>query len=818
MRKLLRARVAVVMVLACLATACTGASDDQDPPTAEAAPQVLSDPPPNPSNSLKVPATGGSISGDGVTVTIPDGAFADETVMVHTGPPIGEVRGTFAAELFGPPVGITHTGGVKKPVTVTWTVPGLSTQQRQTLMFARWDESVHAWQPSTIEPVWSGDTVTAQVTEFSFWDWITDVGQATGEWTGTRTEPPKCSGGSMPAWVRGTVSPSENTSAAAIQVCFEPDKNERATVRVTNNRTFSQVMKADGIPKWAWTWPGPENYGVAGAVYQVGHTALDGDATYLLPPLHEQAVGVERPASPDSVMITGTAKVNAGTVFVDVTAFLMDQASIGGTTNPVLNAFLQAFYECGGGKELLADATTLNVKQILPGVVKTAAGCGTELLDPASEFGLTFEQLSRKMIASSKMGADAATMANRAVRRLASYAKILTIGQLAFYTSDQFANALVGPLTWSIRGSGKSPQIGAWTPTCSDLAKDSNALYRNLALQDQFADTTKQYWQFPDWKPAAVKAVVPLTTCSSTYRAQLATYLPTSWQDAKSATIVANQIGGSGSTTTNDPRVSVVTPFLPDGRIRMPVDTTNYTDVSSGSCFQSSITRATGIYQCGSVAAHLPACWPSGNKLYCLHGPNDATVVRIWGGSPQPKKSIPQNPTPWQIVLVDGTRCDIRLGGAWDKPPDGLSYTYSCDGNYAALLAPDNAPTVDESAATWTATAQADWGGAIQAVDIAHVIYAGAAPVAPTAQTGNACPTPEDLQAALKPAETLSPNTSGGIKCLNDWATSAYQYQNNTYPGLFHKVDARWTSISRETACPLPSPIPVALYQVCEVS
>lgn len=271
-----------------------------------------------------------------------------------------------------------------KPITITWNVHGLSDAQRATLTLAHWDETVDAWQPSAIQPVWSGDTLTAQVTKFSFWDWITDIGQAAGEWTGSRAGPPTCTTDPTPAWVKGTVSPSEDTSAAAVQVCFEPDKNERATVRVTNNRTFSQVMQADGIPKWAWTWDGPEDYGVAGAVYSVGHAVRDGDTSFLLPPLHEQAIGVDRPSSPDAALITGTARVNPGTVCVDVTAFLMDQAPIGGTSNPVLNAFLQAFYECAGGKQLLANATTLNVKQILPSAVTRRPAVGQNSSTPTA--------------------------------------------------------------------------------------------------------------------------------------------------------------------------------------------------------------------------------------------------------------------------------------------------------------------------------------------------------------------------------------------------------------------------------------------------
>ena len=215
------------------------------------------------------------------------------------------------------------------------------------------------------------------------------------------------------------------------------------------------------------------------------------------------------------------------------------------------------------------------------------------------------------MIASSKMGADAAVMANRAVRRLAGYAKILTVGQVAFYASDQFANALVGPLTWSIRGSGQPPTLGQWTPTCSDLAKDSNALYRNLALQDQFTDTSKELWQFDGWESAAGTAVKPLTTCGTDYRGQLAAYLPTSWGDPKAAQVVADQIGGAALTATDDPRVLVVTPFFPDGRIRLPLDPATSPAPRSTTAGRHPLPKAPGSTDAGRSRTTCP---PAGRR------------------------------------------------------------------------------------------------------------------------------------------------------------------------------------------------------------
>ena len=71
---------------------------------------------------------------------------------------------------------------------------------------------------------------------------------------------------------------------------------------------------------------------------------------------------------------------------------------------------------------------------------------------------------------------------------------------------------------------------------------DSNRLFRNLTLQDQFADTRKELWQFPGFKAAAEKAVAPLEDCSTDHRGELANYLPTDWADSKAAGIVAAAI------------------------------------------------------------------------------------------------------------------------------------------------------------------------------------------------------------------------------------------------------------------------------------
>ncbi len=180
--------------------------------------------------------------------------------------------------------------------------------------------------------------------------------------------------------------------------------------------------------------------------------------------------------------------------------------------------------------------------------------------------------------------------------------------------------------------------------------------------------------------------------------------------------------------TGADPRVLFVTPFLSDGRVRLPLDHVDYSDITAGGCSPTFVAMTTGTYQCGSTADSLPACWPSAPYLYCMHSPEDGAVVRIGLGAGLPEAAEPDRPEPWQIVLSDGSRCDVRLGGSWDIPPDGYYYSYSCRGNYVALLAPENKPTVDTSGPVWTVVAQTDWKASVETADVAQVIYAGPAP------------------------------------------------------------------------------------------
>lgn len=149
-----------------------------------------------------------------------------------------------------------------------------------------------------------------------------------GETLGTRVEAPNCNLNPLPNWVEGTVDPDEDLDAAAIRVCFERDKDERVTVRVANNRTFSQQLRmVRGGQEWAWAWPGEEKYSVTASVYSTAKFVLDDGTHFLMPPLHTQAVGIARPRTAGNHFIEASSRVNGWTV--SSTSWAM--ASVGST-------------------------------------------------------------------------------------------------------------------------------------------------------------------------------------------------------------------------------------------------------------------------------------------------------------------------------------------------------------------------------------------------------------------------------------------------------------------------------------------------------
>lgn len=553
----------LLAVVLCLA-GCTSSPSPEPEPTPPPAIQTLPpgvDPGPVlPPQGRMLDSAGGTHSQDGVSVAVPAGAVAEgSSIDVRVGAEIGTVIGTFITEVAGRPVSVEHTQPLKADLTVSWEVPPLTEQQRDSVLLARWDPELRVWKASTVEPRWSGTTLSADIQDFSIWDWFADVNQTVGSFGGVRVDEPTCSKIKLPTWVRGTVDPDEDLAASAIRVCFETDKDERVTVRVANNRPFSQLMRMTrGDQEWAWTWRGDGHALPDIVVYPSAHDYIDTGRRYLLPPLSTQAVGVARPARPGSHHIQAEAVVNWQTVLVDVITYGVDQLPIGGTDNPALNAFLQVMFECGGKQA----AEYQEPKDLLAGVVEAIGGCATEIVKQDSEFSHRFVEVFAKLATKAKMTPAAAEQAGRAFRHAAHVFKYIEYAKVVWYLSDQFANAKVGPLYWSVRGNGRQPTLGDWTATCTDRNSDSDRLYRNISLRDEFADTSKELHRFRGLPKAAREAAKPLRSCSASYRAGLAAFLPTDWGDAKAARIVAVQLVDTLPETTENSLRSAVAPAM----------------------------------------------------------------------------------------------------------------------------------------------------------------------------------------------------------------------------------------------------------------
>ncbi|MEV6967139.1 hypothetical protein AB0M47_18725 [Hamadaea sp. NPDC051192] len=529
----------VLIVVTALAVVIAGGAGgwwwthrDRGQAQTDPAPQVTGKP-------TKIGPDGGTVDNGEVTIVIPAGAVpSGETITVLSAEAIGAHDG----EIFGRPIGVEHSQPLAKPATLRWKAGTLTARQRAAAVLTRWDPDSRMWKVAGPQLTVDGDVLTATVSEFSFWDWAASASQWTGQIAGKRVDAPHCNGKPLPGWVRGVVDPDEDLSAAALRVCFEPDRDDIVTARVANNRSFTQRLTL--TPKdaaWAWTWAGREEFGPKAVIYRTAHDVFDTDTSYLLPPTHEVAVGIGRPAGAGSQLQTATGVVDFRTVLTDAVAYVFDQIPVGGSDNPLINALLQALFECGGKQAL--DRPERKVDAIVRAVVHAVTDCAAEIVRPDSEFGARLESLEQQIIRGNP-GATAQTIArgDRMIHQLAQACKILAYADLLFYLSDQLAETLVGPLMFSVRGDGKPQKLGEWKPSCTDRDTDSNRLYRNLALQDTFADKNKELWQFSQWRSSARTAIQPMKTCPAEYLLKFADYLPGDWGDPKAARVVADEI------------------------------------------------------------------------------------------------------------------------------------------------------------------------------------------------------------------------------------------------------------------------------------
>jgi hypothetical protein len=545
-----RGALAILVIFASLSGCSSGSKEAAKP--APPATWWESEPKLAPKNFKRLSADtvssdGKVVTGNRVTATVPPSVL-NETAELS----VREALGRFGTEIGGPIVGLQHRKKLGGAIRVEWDVAELTPREQQTMLLVRWSDKQKRWVPSPVEPKIVDGSLSAELTEWSFYSWIANVGQTGQEVVGRRVDAPKCSQEKLHSWVAAVVDPDEETNAAAVRVCFENDRDEKVTMRVANNRTFGQFIRVDGTSGWAWTWNGEDELSAVQVVRRGAAAVLNNDRRIFVPPLREIAVGIDRPDTGGSHFIEFRNESTAETVLVDAMIFAMSKLDIPAAGIEKVGIFVEALIECAL-QGIIQGGPPPDVDGVARLIVSSVSTCVATINDPKTELGLKLRTKLSTRIAEfpNAAAASEAMKTDRVLRSASTVLRGLAFVEIAGYLADIGFEQLVGDLRWSIRGTGTNSPLGEWRPTCDNVDQDSNQLYRNLALQDEFTDTSFELNEFPGWRAAATKAVMPLASCPKSYLTKLSGRVRAGWGDPKAALIVAASIeslGEKGST------------------------------------------------------------------------------------------------------------------------------------------------------------------------------------------------------------------------------------------------------------------------------
>lgn len=524
--------------------ACTDAAGGHETP---ASPSVASvgEPEPKLSNQAEqVGEAGGTVRAEGITVEIPPSA-ASGNLSVRFGGALGLSHTGFTMERFGVPVEIQHEAPISKPIRLAWDVSQLSVEERSTLGLVRWNVNLGVWAPVSAPVTFHDGWLKAEVSEFSIITWMSNAAawgsQVKGEVLGTRAKAgPKCSGEKLPSWVRNVVRPDETESTVPIRTCLEPDKDGVITVRIVNNRPYSQKVSVS-TGEFAWSWVKEENLTAAGSFRYAVNRALSNNTSLVLGPVGEIAVGIARPTSPGSVSVRVSAAPSLVSVCTDLlfaaVAEMVDLDNVRGFDSEVANLLVQALYDCGGKRLLESREVSLD-----PALVREAF----QVIQQCSSNAEVTSAMESIVRARLNRGGGAGLGAAKAYRlfraALGKFKMYLKVAHFASYTSELSAGVALGEFKVGIYGNGVPPPLGSWSPTCTDPAVDTDRLFKNLVLQDDYMNLSKDYWEFESWLPNSKKAVQPLRPCSKEHVEKIAAELERSMDGQRSAEILAGTL------------------------------------------------------------------------------------------------------------------------------------------------------------------------------------------------------------------------------------------------------------------------------------
>ncbi|WP_278265353.1 alpha/beta fold hydrolase [Nocardia sp. AG03] len=156
------------------------------------------------------------------------------------------------------------------------------------------------------------------------------------------------------------------------------------------------------------------------------------------------------------------------------------------------------------------------------------------------------------------------------------------------------------------------------------------------------------------------------------------------------------------------PKIITLRPFAADGQLapEWTVDSRDPGPIDCGTGRAATVSVEDGIYQCAPDASGVNACVVAGYEATCLGDPFTKTVLRGPSTRRPPGGVVaPADPVPTAVVLDDGTRCRLRVGGSWPvrTATPALSGRYFCPGGtgFRALWSRGPGPGYTETADGW---------------------------------------------------------------------------------------------------------------------
>lgn len=466
----------------------------------------------------------GLLTSDDVSIIVPANVSV-EPITVRVLSPIGllpyESHG-------GATVQILHEAAIDAPVEVRWKIADLNERQRQSITMLKWDEINQVWAADRSPYRVVGDQLVAEFSAWSERTWTApDVSDAPANFSqevqelfGRRVDRPECDG-DIPEWVANFVDPG-GVSSAAMLTCIEadPGRSDVVTMRIVNNRTFTQFVTIDE-GEFAWLWNGDEEISVTGAIYTSASAVLDvlgGPNRIMVPPLATVAVGVERPArSGANQVIEFNSEVLPLGVALDSAAFALRELDVSGALeNPFASIFLELAIDCSLNERSLSD----DFDEAVRATTEALKGCVAELDDPNSTLGLLFEERIQRRALDSQTGTglEATISANRALKHAANALKWLPVFEAVGYGSDLILEHQVGSVEWSISLDGQPERLGAWTATCQDVTADQQAWSRNWTSQPVFHEPPlRDFYEYEQFLSILQQASQPLAGCSTSH-------------------------------------------------------------------------------------------------------------------------------------------------------------------------------------------------------------------------------------------------------------------------------------------------------------